>query len=146
MGALSLGSAMARVTYGGSALIKLSFLVCVVRVDCRPQASQKIVFGGSDDEFQLLRAERRCEKGMVFWLEDGQCYSLGDRGPCDFGHLLVFDKKPLCRVQTAICNSKSNECIAEESVKPDESDGHGRCEGDKVKWTDGKCYQLASTG
>ena len=46
-------------------------------VDGRPQSS-KIIFG-TDDTHILSQGDCQTQEGMLYWLEDGQCYDVGER-------------------------------------------------------------------
>ena len=46
-------------------------------VDGRPQSS-KIIFG-TDDTHILGQGDCHTQEGMLYWLEDGQCYDVGER-------------------------------------------------------------------
>ena len=46
----------------------------------RPQSpNTKIIFGTDDDIHGLRHDDCDHEKGMIYWLEDGQCYDIGER-------------------------------------------------------------------
>jgi len=46
-------------------------------VDGRPQTS-KIIFA-TDDTHILGQGDCHTQKGKLYWLEDGQCYDVGER-------------------------------------------------------------------
>jgi len=110
-------------------ILLLPLLACLV--SARPQ-STKIHFG-TDDVQPLGLGDCDHEEGQLYWLEDGQCYDIGERGPCNFGEVLWFLKKPVCIPESEVpdtvttdelCNSKG-----------------------LVFWPDnGLCYSLLSQG
>jgi len=102
-------------------------------VHARPQKqSAKIIF--SNDNVQPLgHGDCDHEKGMLYWLEDGQCYDIGERGPCNFGEVLWFLKKPTCIPQNEVPNTKTtNELCNDDGL---------------IYWPEnGLCYSLLTQG
>jgi len=100
-------------------------------VSARPQ-SAKIIF--STDELHPL-GHGTCdhEKGLLYWLEDGQCYDVGERGPCNFGEVLWFVKKPTCIPENEVPNTKTTTQLCNEEGL--------------IYWPDtGLCYSLLTQG
>ena len=58
-------------------MILLPTLLLWMVVDGRPQSS-KIIFG-TDDTHILGQGDCHTQEGMLYWLEDGQCYDVGER-------------------------------------------------------------------
>merc|ERR1711892_1476958 len=104
-----------------------------VLLQARPQKqSAKIIFS-TDDVQTLGHGDCDHDKGMLYWLEDGQCYDIGERGPCNFGEVLWFLKKPTC--------------ISENEV-PDKKTTNQVCNDDGlIYWPEnGLCYSLLTQG
>jgi len=100
----------------------------------RPQSpNTKIIFGTDDDIYGLRHDDCDHEKGMIYWLEDGQCYDIGERGPCNFGEVLWFIKKPTCIPENEVpSNITSDELCNEDGL---------------VYWPEnGLCYPLLTRG
>jgi len=98
---------------------------------------------------------KKCDKfaGEIFWEEDQQCHKIGERGPCQEGEVfsIVGQKGPFCKLTSKVTNRKSAPSIETKNIVEFEDnqikiENNVTCQGDRVKWTDGECYQLASTG
>jgi len=100
-------------------------------VDGRPQSS-KIIFG-TDDTHPLGQGDCHTQEGKLFWLEDGQCYDVGERGPCNFGEVLWFLKKPVCIPESDVPNTKTTDDLCNDEGM--------------IYWPDnGLCYSLLTQG
>eukprot|EP00092_Neocalanus_flemingeri_P008052 GFUD01008690.1.p1 GENE.GFUD01008690.1~~GFUD01008690.1.p1 ORF type:complete len:1006 (-),score=224.49 GFUD01008690.1:142-3159(-) len=100
-------------------------------VQGRPQ-SAKIIFS-TDDVQPLGHGDCDHDQGMLYWLEDGQCYNIGDRGPCNFGEVIWFLKKPVCIPENEVPSTKTT---------------HKMCNDDGlIFWPEtGLCYSLLTQG
>jgi len=103
-----------------------------VWVSGRPQQSAKIIFS-TDDVQHLGHGDCDHDKGKLYWLEDGQCYDVGDRGPCNFGEVLWFMKKPVCIPANEVPSAKTS---------------HKLCNDEGlIFWLEtGLCYSLLTQG
>merc|ERR1712123_11556 len=104
-----------------------------VLLQARPQKqSAKIIFS-TDDVQTLGHGDCDHDKGMLYWLEDGQCYDIGERGPCNFGEVLWFLKKPTCSSENEVPDKKTtNEVCNDDGL---------------IYWPEnGLCYSLLTQG
>jgi len=111
-------------------MIILPILLWMV-VDGRPQNS-KIIFA-TDDTHILGQGDCHTQEGKLYWLEDGQCYDVGERGPCNFGEVLWFLKKPVCIPESEVPNTRTTDDLCND--------------GGMIYWPDnGLCYSLLTQG
>merc|ERR1712013_526186 len=103
-------------------------------VDGRPQNS-KIIFATDDTPNTHILGQGDChtQEGKLYWLEDGQCYDIGERGPCNFGEVLWFLKKPICIPESDVPNTRTTDDLCNDEGM--------------IYWPDnGLCYSLLTQG
>merc|ERR1712012_1205657 len=106
---------------------------------------QKVVFR----ELGREGSEEGCpRRDMIHW-SDGQCFTVGEQGPCGEGELL--DRTGGCvtttttRTTTTTTTTTTTNINTIEDVSNGTSTNELGCSGDKIPFEDG-CYQLATTG
>ena len=99
----------------------------LLSVTARPQQS-RVVFEPVGEE--ALAPGTCSRRDLLYWGEDGRCYTAGRRGPCKEGLVLGLARgRP--------------DCV--ERVEEEEQEFTANCTGDEV-FFEGGCHQLASTG
>lgn len=51
------------------------------------------------DQAEYIKLAAKCPDKLILWPHNRQCYKEGEQGPCNFGRVLVFDRrllKPYC--------------------------------------------------
>merc|ERR1712012_1443642 len=121
-------------------LLLLAFLVT-----CTVGLPQKVVFR----ELGREGSEEGCpRRDMIHW-SDGQCFTVGEKGPCGEGELL--DRTGGCVTTTTTITTTTTttttttNIITIEDVSNGTSTNELGCPGDQIPFEDG-CYQLATTG
>merc|ERR1712190_370313 len=133
------------------------FLLLALLVNCAVGLPQKVVFR----ELGREGSEEGCpRRDMIHW-SDGQCFTVGEQGPCGEGELL--DRTGGCvtttttRTTTTTTTTKTTITTTTtttttttnintiEDVSNGTSTNELGCSGDQIPFEDG-CYQLATTG
>merc|ERR1712117_580559 len=123
-------------------LLLLAFLVT-----CAVGFPQKVVFR----ELGREGSEEGCpRRDMIHW-SDGQCFTVGEQGPCEEGTLL--DRTGGCvnttTTTTKTITTNTTTTNLNTTVTADVSNGTATnelgCAGDQIPF-EGDCYQLATTG
>ena len=66
----------------------------------------------------------RVEASEVFWLEDGGCYVLGERGPCQPGQTLkLTNSRPGCVPLSPKMEEQEEKLEEDQEQKPKEGEG-----------------------
>merc|ERR1712113_288341 len=120
-------------------------LLLALLVTCAAGLPQKVVFR----ELGREGSEEGCpRRDMIHW-SDGQCFTVGEQGPCGEGELL--DRTGGC-VTTATTRTTSTTTTTTttnintiEDVSNETATNELGCPGDQIPFEDG-CYQLATTG
>merc|ERR1711899_329449 len=117
-------------------------LLLALLVTCAVGLPQKVVFR----ELGREGSEEGCpRRDMIHW-SDGQCFTVGEQGPCGEGELL--DRTGGC-VTTTTTRTTTTTTTTNINTIEDVSNGTSTnelgCSGDKIPFEDG-CYQLAATG
>merc|ERR1711936_1043374 len=114
-------------------------------VTCAVGLPQKVVFR----ELGREGSEEGCpRRDMIHW-SDGQCFTVGEQGPCGEGELL--DRTGGCvtttttRSTTTTTTTKTTNINTIEDVSNGTSTNELGCSGDQIPF-EGGCYQLATTG
>merc|ERR1712013_308799 len=119
-------------------------LLLALLVACAVGLPQKVVFR----ELGREGSEEGCpRRDMIHW-SDGQCFTVGEQGPCEEGTLL--DRTGGCvnttttTTRTITTNTTTN---LNTTVTADVSNATNElgCAGDQISF-EGGCYQLATTG
>lgn len=104
-----------------------------------------------DENVSVLTNDCDIVAGEIFWKADGKCYKIGQRGPCKENEILSVRSKriPECS-PTSVSIKKTVPLLSKTTAVQIESNNvtstNPVCEGDTIAWSDGQCYQLASTG
>merc|ERR1712038_1280927 len=117
-------------------------LLLALLVTCAVGLPQKVVFR----ELGREGSEEGCpRRDMIHW-SDGQCFTVGEQGPCGEGELL--DRTGGC-VTTTTTRTTTTTTTANINTIADVSNGTSTnelgCSGDQIPF-EGGCYQLATTG
>merc|ERR1712156_69559 len=131
-------------------MAKMLFLLAFL-VTCAVGFPQKVVFR----ELGREGSEEGCpRRDMIHW-SDGQCFTVGEQGPCGEGELL--DRTGGCVTTTTTRTTKTTISTATtttttttnintiEDVSNGTSINKLGCSGDQIPF-EGGCYQLATTG
>merc|ERR1712113_1327466 len=132
-------------------------LLLALLVNCAVGLPQKVVFR----ELGREGSEEGCpRRDMIHW-SDGQCFTVGEQGPCGEGELL--DRTGGCvtttttrttttttTIKTSITTTNTTTTTTTnintiEDVSNGTSTNELGCSGDQIPFEDG-CYQLATTG
>merc|ERR1711962_273284 len=117
-------------------LLLLAFLVT-----CAVGFPQKVVFR----ELGREGSEEGCpRRDMIHW-SDGQCFTVGEQGPCGEGELLDRTGGCVTTTTTRTTTTTTTNINTIEDVSNGTSTNELGCFGDQIPFEDG-CYQLATTG
>merc|ERR1711953_892264 len=120
-------------------------LLLALLVTCAAGLPQKVVFR----ELGREGSEEGCtRRDMIHW-SDGQCFTVGEQGPCGEGELL--DRTGGCVTTTTTTKTSITTTTTTTNINTIEDVSNGTstnelgCSGDQIPF-EGGCYQLATTG
>merc|ERR1712079_586396 len=114
-------------------------LLLALLVNCAVGLPQKVVFR----ELGREGSEEGCpRRDMIHW-SDGQCFTVGEQGPCGEGELL--DRTGGCVRTTTTTTTTTTNINNIAGVSNGTSTNELGCSGDQIPF-EGGCYQLATTG
>merc|ERR1712038_1893932 len=117
------------------------FLLLALLVNCAVGLPQKVVFR----ELGREGSEEGCpRRDMIHW-SDGQCFTVGEQGPCGEGELLDRTGGCVTTTTTRTTTTTTTNINTIEDVSNGTSTNELGCSGDQIPFEDG-CYQLATTG
>jgi len=119
-----------------------------------PQNSNTRVLYGVEETTHTHLGFDSCTEPQLFWPGDGNCYIIGQRGPCSEEEILIFSRvhfRPKCVTSKggAGGSTEQDNKITEETsiVKTGQNTDSVCNEKEKIFWPgDGQCYKLLEQG
>merc|ERR1712115_648639 len=116
-------------------------LLLALLVTCAVGLPQKVVFR----ELGREGSEEGCpRRDMIHW-SDGQCFTVGEQGPCGEGGLLDRTGGCVTTTQATTATDTTTDINTIEDVSNGTAANELGCPGDQIPF-EGGCYQLATTG
>merc|ERR1711972_682870 len=116
-------------------------LLLALLVTCAVGLPQKVVFR----ELGREGSEEGCpRRDMIHW-SDGQCFTVGEQGPCGVGGLLDRTGGCVTTTQATTATDTTTDINTIADVSNETATNELGCSGDQIPFEDG-CYQLATTG
>merc|ERR1712117_671006 len=122
-------------------LMAKMLLFSALLVTCAVGFPQKVVFR----ELGREGSEEGCpRRDMIHW-SDGQCFTVGEQGPCGEGGLLDRTGGCVTTTQATTATDTTTDINTIADVSNGTAANELGCSGDQIPFEDG-CYQLATTG
>merc|ERR1712117_405988 len=122
-------------------LMAKMLLFSALLVTCAVGFPQKVVFR----ELGREGSEEGCpRRDMIHW-SDGQCFTVGEQGPCGEGGLLDRTGGCVTTTQATTATDTTTDINTIADVSNGTSANELGCSGDEIPF-EGGCYQLATTG